>query len=152
MLEKILSEDIAPLRVSSLPTRPTAPTSFGGRGYTATEMKEAFDRLPLYIVERFNELIELIIGDGEESITECIPTGIREGHTLHDLIEDIKDGSFSSYLDIYGKSLLERIERLLIDVNAIKRDMGPDYTVREFVVLDCGTPAIRGEEGYPDAE
>jgi hypothetical protein len=45
-------------KISSLPTRPTAPTAFGGKGYSATEMKEAFDRLPLYVAERLNSLID----------------------------------------------------------------------------------------------
>ena len=56
--KKILDAEIDDLKISSLPTRPTAPTSFGGKGYTTSEMKEAFDRLPLYIIERFNELID----------------------------------------------------------------------------------------------
>jgi hypothetical protein len=54
---KIYDSDISSLKVSSLPTRPTAPTAFGGKGYTATEMKEAFDKLPLYIIDHFNTLV-----------------------------------------------------------------------------------------------
>ena len=55
--KKIYDSDIENLRVSSLPTRPTAPTAFGGKGYTATEMKAAFDMLPLYIKDSFNALV-----------------------------------------------------------------------------------------------
>lgn len=152
MVQKILNEDIKELKVSSLPTRPTAPSSFGGKGYTSAEMKAAFDKLPLYIVERFNELISLIVGEGEESIADSIPTGIREGHTLADLLRDIRSGELSSYLSVYGSSLLERIERLVSDVGNLKRDMGTDYTAPEFVIFDCGRPAQRGEGGLPDAE
>ena len=54
---KITDSDIASLKISSLPTRPTAPTSFGGKGYTATQMKAAFDQLPLYIITHLNTLI-----------------------------------------------------------------------------------------------
>ena len=157
MVRKILDEEISSLKISSLPTRPTAPSSFGGRGYTATEMKAAFDRLPLYLVERFNELIGLILGEGEETVCESIPTGIKEGHTLAKLFEDIKSGELSSYLDVYGKSLVERLEALIGELDgvsrqlhAVKRDMGEDYDAPEFVVLDCGRPAAR-EEGLPDA-
>ncbi len=55
---KITDSEIESLKVASLPTRPTAPTAFGGKGYTATEMKEAFDKLPLKIIENFNALID----------------------------------------------------------------------------------------------
>ena len=56
--QKITDSEISELKISSLPSRPTAPPSFGGRGYTAKEMKEAFDRLPLFIIERLNSLID----------------------------------------------------------------------------------------------
>jgi hypothetical protein len=56
--KKITESEIEELKISSLPTRPTAPTAFGGKGYSATEMKEAFDRLPLYVAERLNSLID----------------------------------------------------------------------------------------------
>jgi|GEM_PF-6133517 len=56
--KKILSGEIAQLRVASLPTRPTASADVGGRGYTSTQMKEAFDRLPLFIIDRLNGLID----------------------------------------------------------------------------------------------
>ena len=58
--KKILDSEIEALSVASLPTRPTAPTAFGGSGYTATEMKAAFDRLPLRIIEGFNSLLSEI--------------------------------------------------------------------------------------------
>ena len=56
--EKITDSEIEQLKVASLPSRPTAPPSFGGRGYTAKEMKEAFDKLPLFIIGRLNSLID----------------------------------------------------------------------------------------------
>lgn len=55
--KKIYDSEIESKKISSLPTRPTASTAFGGKGYTATEMKEAFDLLPLHIVSAFNTLI-----------------------------------------------------------------------------------------------
>ena len=58
--KKITDSEIELLRVGSLPTRPTAPTAFGGKGYTATDMKAAFDKLPIRITEAFNSLIEEI--------------------------------------------------------------------------------------------
>jgi hypothetical protein len=65
---KITEGDIADKKVASLPTRPTAPTAFGGKGYTPTELKEAFDKLALHVIERFNELIDDITGAPEDNV------------------------------------------------------------------------------------
>lgn len=78
--QKISESEISTLKVSSLPTRPTAPTSYGGRGYTSLEMKMAFDLLPLFIIERYNALIDELSGGeylgeallGEEKLTSVI--------------------------------------------------------------------------------
>lgn len=72
--QKITDSEIEPLKVASLPTRPTAPTAFGGKGYTATEMKEAFDKLPLRIIKEFNSLIgEIEDGTLCRALCECEP-------------------------------------------------------------------------------
>ena len=77
--KKITEKEIKGLKVASLPTRPTAPASLGGKGYTAKEMKEAFDRLPTYIIERFNLLISDIEAVGEDSLAGAIKTDLMEG-------------------------------------------------------------------------
>ena len=80
---KILDSEIDALKVASLPTRPTAPTAFGGSGYTASEMKAAFDRLPLRIIEGFNSLLtEIENGAVLEVLCTCEP--------LASLISDVK--------------------------------------------------------------
>lgn len=106
---KITSAEIAPLKVASLPSRPTAPTAFGGRGYSASDMKAAFDRLPLYVADRLNLLIDDVT-DGE--LLDSIPTGIFEGHTLSQLVEDIASGRMASYLSVTGTPLTEVIQSL----------------------------------------
>ena len=73
---------MAPLRIASLPTRPTASSSFGGKGYTSQEMKEAFDLLPNLIAARLNSLIEDIL-DG--SLAESMVVG-EEGETLSEVL------------------------------------------------------------------
>lgn len=116
---KITSGDIADKTVASLPTRPTLPTAFGGKGYTATEVKEAFDKLPLYIIERFNELIDDIRGDNGGSVADAIFTGIEDGHTLAELFNDIGSGEFSAYLAVPGGTLSEFLLKLRSDINTI---------------------------------
>lgn len=117
-LKIIKDTDVEALKVSSLPSRPTAPKSFGGAGYTAKEMKAAFDRLPLYIIERLNEIIEAV-GD-EDGIIADMPSGIREGHTLKQLIEDVTNGNLSSYLNVLGRPLSQVISDIEAVVNELK--------------------------------
>lgn len=116
---KITNGDIADKTVASLPTRPTLPSAFGGRGLSASEVKEAFDKLPLYIVEKFNGLIDDIRGENGGSIADAIPTGIQDSHTLLELFEDIKNGSFAAYLAVEGGTLAEYLFKLRADIDAI---------------------------------
>ena len=120
MKSKIITEEeISPLKISSLPTRPTAPSSFGGRGYTSAEMKAAFDRLPLFIIERFNALIADIEAVGEGSLASSIMTELAEGHSLCHLFSEIKSGELLSRIPAGDGSLAseladikERLSRL----------------------------------------
>ena len=103
--KKILNSEIESRRVASLPTRPTAPSAFGGAGMTSTQLKEAFDSLSLLIIERFNLLIGDVTQLGEDSLSGAIPTGISAEHTLADLFADIQNGTFASYLSVGDRSL-----------------------------------------------
>ncbi len=120
---KIKDAEIASMKISSLPSRPTAPTSFGGRGYTATEMKAAFDKLPLYLVEKFNSLIEDIAAE-EDSIASAMLTGIGEGHTLAGLFSDVTSGAFAAYLDVLGSPLTERITEIRETLSSLMEAAG----------------------------
>ena len=108
----ITYDEISDLTVASLPTRPTADPLYGGEGYSAEDMKRAFDRLPLFIIERLNMLIEDAARLGEGSLSEEIPTGIREGHPLAQLLSDMENGNLASYIKIGGESLSTVISRL----------------------------------------
>lgn len=105
--EKITENEISELKISSLPTRPTSPTSYGGRGFTSNDMKAAFDRLPLFIIERLNSLIEDIAASPEESVCQSIKTGIDDTHTLAMLFADILSGVFCEYLSVGEESFSE---------------------------------------------
>ena len=117
---RINDEDIKELCVSNLPTRPTAPRALGGRGYTAKEMKEAFDLLPKFLVEKFNTLIDDIESDGEGGIASSIQTGITDGHTLYDLFSDILGGEVLEYISVFDTSLIEFLTELRRDVDVLK--------------------------------
>ena len=118
--KKILTEEIGELTVSSLPSRPTAETPFGGRGYTANELKAAFDRLPLFIVNRFNALIDDVAALGEESLAAAIHTGIFDDHTLFHLFQDILTGRMSTYMRVLDKPLIVYIAEILERLNNLE--------------------------------
>ena len=120
MIEEITKEKVNELSVSSLPTRPTAPTSSGGAGFSAKEMKNAFDALTLHVIEKFNELIRAIKDTGEGSLLSEIPSGLSDGHTLLDMLEDITSGDFVSYVNVRGKSLATRISEMESTLETVK--------------------------------
>ena len=117
--KKITAGDIRDMKISSLPTRPTAPAAFGGKGYTATELKEAFDKLPLFLTEKYNDLISDILCEDGESIADELRTGISDTHTLSELFEDIVNGNFAAYLEGPSGTVAESLIKLRQDVNKI---------------------------------
>ena len=121
---RINKEEISDICVSSLPTRPTAPTALGGKGYSASEVKAAFDKLPLFIVDRYNDLIDDISAPGEDSVSYAIPTGIISGQSLGDLFEDIRGGEICSYFPAPEGFLGEYLLKLRADIDKIKSALG----------------------------
>lgn len=116
---KITNNEIANMKISALPTRPTAPAEFGGYGYTSHQMKEAFDKLPLYIMDRLNTLIDDIKGDNGGSVTDAIKTDIYDGHTLKQMLSDIVSGEFAAYLTVPSGTLSQYLLKLREDVDKI---------------------------------
>ena len=122
--KKLNISEIEPLTVSSLPTRPTAPTSMGGKGYTSIEMKAAFDKLPLYLFEKLSLLIDDLLGEGDESFVGNFETGIREGHNLNDLIADLKSGALAEYLAVGDSNLYQEFSRIKERLALIEERLG----------------------------
>ena len=113
---KITTTETEPLLIASLPTRPTAPSAFGGKGYTATEMKAAFDRLPILIIERFNELI----GDIESGEAfASVPTGIDGAPTIAELLRAFTAGTLASIITYRDTTLTAYLEALRSDVDRL---------------------------------
>ena len=122
---KITDAEIEARAIASLPTRPTAPTTFGGRGYTATEMTEAFDKLPRLVAERLNDLI----GDIQNgNIAEDMPTGITGLATLSAVYESIADGSIAAKLKVEGEALPSVIASLQRSIELIASRCGVDLS------------------------
>ncbi len=107
--KKITESEISDLKIASMPSRPSAPAYYGGKGYTAEEVKAAFDRLPLFIIEKFNLLIDDILAEGGGSVAEGIKTDISPGHTLKELFADITGGALAGYLKVGETTLRDEI-------------------------------------------
>lgn len=122
--QKITFGESSKLSVSSLPTRPTAPSAFGGKGYTAVDMKAAFDRLPLFIIERYNALLDDISAEPSASVSQEIKTGITETHTLSELFSDITSGSILNYTQAFGTTLAEYLLAIRNDIDELARKVG----------------------------
>ena len=124
MLEKIAPEKIKELSISSLPTYPNTPAAAGGAGYSSADIKQSFDALTLYVIEKYNELIDAIKTEGEGNITEEIHTGLGSGHTLHKLLSDIFSGSFAIYMRVNGTSLTTVLNRLDVRLKKVEEELG----------------------------
>ena len=109
-ISKILNAELEESTVSSLATRPSSPSLYGGRTLSAKELRAAFDKLPLLLVERFNALIDALGLYTDEarsaSLAALVATGIAKGHSLEELFADITSGRFSTYLSLDGDASL----------------------------------------------
>ena len=122
--KKIEEAEVIGLKVSSLPTRPTAKEAFGGKGYSASEMKAAFDKLPEYILEKLNLLIEDLLREGEGSYVGSFKTGISENYSLQNLIDGIMNGELARLLMISDKSLYDTLREIESKIEAINERLG----------------------------
>ena len=124
MISKVVfSDEYEHLKVASLPSNPTASVEFGGLGYNSNQMKEAFDALPLFILKKFNRLIDDITTDPEISISGELRTGIEQAPRLSDIFAHITDGQLASYLTVGEESLATHIARLREDIDEVKADI-----------------------------
>ena len=117
---KITDTEVSTNRIGSLPTRPTASTAFGGKGYSSTQMKEAFDKLPMLIIHRFNLLLDDIRGVDEEAMSAEMPTTIKPGQSLMNMFQDILNGDFAAYLKVGEQSLAKAIADIYTEIQSIK--------------------------------
>ena len=125
MKSKIITDaEVEHLKVSSLPTRPTAKEAFGGKGYSADEMKAAFDKLPEFILEKLNLLISELTNAGEDSYVGNFKIGIVDSYTLQNLIDGIVNGEFANFLIINGRSLYSWLDSIALDIREIKNRLG----------------------------
>lgn len=129
-IQKITQKEILENGVKSLPTRPSTPSLYGGSILSAAELKDAFDKLPTLIAERFNALLASTgLFDGEhpcDSFAETVATGLFSSHSLKDFFEDVKNGNLALYLsaNAEGTPLADLLSELKRSIESKK-----SYTV-----------------------
>ena len=98
---KIISDsEIAQNSVSSLPTRPNAPTSMGGAGLSSPALRARFDALAMLAINKINAILKSL--NGEEDATpfaKYIQTTLENGeggtYTLYDVLEWLQSNDFA---------------------------------------------------------
>lgn len=113
----ITEEEIAERSISALPTRPNAPTEYGGRGFTAADMKAAFDALPLLVLERLNLLIEDVTSDDSDGLINKLSLGRGDGMTAGELVDLIFDGGILGVIPFAEDTLAGFLSKLRNDVD-----------------------------------
>ena len=94
----ISSNEYEDLKISNLPTCPTADTRYGGYGYSASQMKQAFDALALFAIDKLNLLIaDIKAASPSESICAVLKTGIKRDHSFKNLLEDVTNGNLAVF-------------------------------------------------------
>ena len=104
----------------NLSDRPTQKTLYSGATLTPDQIKAVYDKLPKLIAQKFNKFIKIIPGvtdnnRDDDSLAAMILTGIREGHTLKDLFEEIETGLLVEYLETAINGLIR--DRIAEDPN-----------------------------------
>ena len=147
-IQKITPSELLTEGVRALPTRPSAPSLYGGAPLSAEELKAAFDRLPSLVAYRFNALLDAAglfeEGGRYETLAELIATGIEEGHSLSQFFRDVTSGSLALYLSVDGERVLaDVLSELRQAVSALSRtpvcvvgegDLLSDVTVTDALV------------------
>lgn len=101
-VQKITNNELLTYGVKGLPTRPSTPSLYKGSTLSAEELKEAFDKLPRLIAERFNALLESTglydESNPADSLAALIATDLGASHSLLDFFADVKNGGLALYL------------------------------------------------------
>ena len=80
---------------------------------TATQLRAAFDRLPILLADRLNALIDAmgLYAEEEEkhTVASLIATGLEEGHSLEQLFAEVESGVLAHRLSVDGERTLREV-------------------------------------------
>lgn len=147
IIKPISKEEVAKAQIEgNLPDKPSQATLYGGKVLTPQEIKAWYDKLPKLIVDYYNNLIKAIPGieDGkisDNSLAAQILTGIREGHSMKNLLEDITSGALADYLKVtedvnltsFYEKVLARITTFGTEAPSEEAELGNLYAeIRDY--------------------
>lgn len=126
---KITAEEFARVSIARLATHPNSRSGVGEGGMRDTDLKKRFDAQGELFRKKFNALLVTFSMMGEGSLAASMPTGIKEEHTLWDMICDVvsERGAFASYLSVGERSLLEALSDMA------ERDDDQEKDLEQFI-------------------
>ena len=126
---KITAEEFARVSIARLATHPNSRSGVGEGGMRDTDLKKRFDAQGELFRKKFNALLVTFSMMGEGSLAASMPTGIKEEHTLWDMICDVvsERGTFASYLSVGERSLLEALSDMA------ERDDDQEKDLEQFI-------------------
>lgn len=100
-IAKITNTQIQGLGVQALATRPNDAARYGEGGLSAEQLKRKFDRLPEFIIDKVNELIDILTSSGDKDVRDYIKIGLNDGiNTLADFVCSITDGKLANAISL----------------------------------------------------
>ena len=111
---KISAEEFNKVSLTRISNTPSSPSQYNGARLGAEELKKRLDAPLELFRDKLNALVAFLLGEGDDSAVAHISTGIKEGHTISQMLEDIvsESADFASYLSVGEKSLLKRLEEI----------------------------------------
>jgi hypothetical protein len=137
----ITEEEIANNSVKKLANRPSSPSRYGESRLTAEEVKEAFDKLPRLIAQRYNTLISQIRQYGGDEIITTAYDGNRK--SLNEIFSELESGLFANALKCAkgGESLSVFYEKMRMKVIVLNGEP-TEYTVGQIGTILVAIPDV----------
>ena len=123
---KISAEEFSKVSLTRLSNSPSSPSQYNGARLGAEDLKKRMDAPLELFRDKLNALVAFLLGEGDDSAVAHISTGIKEGHTISQMLKDIisESAEFASYLSVGEKSLLKKLEGIDLSLANMGKELG----------------------------
>lgn len=123
---KISAEEFNKVSLTRLSNSPSSPSQYNGARLGAEDLKKRMDAPLELFRDKLNALVAFLLGEGDDSAVAHISTGIKEGHTISQMLKDIisESAEFASYLSVGEKSLLKKLEGIDLSLENMGKELG----------------------------
>ena len=167
---KISQAEFDKTKVSRLSDRPNVGHGYGGRAFSAQELKERYDASAVLLREHFNALIDALAGMDENGeripgVADLIMTGIAAGYSLGDLFSGLGDGSamqkikvgidnysVKGYMQYLATRLADKLEGSRIEATAKTLPHGEEPTVSAHMDGQGEGKTLHFDFGIPEGK